>query len=72
MEEVRDVGSRALVAVYRFEREGQERLVMAYRSLENRYLMKDDPNSEMRPEIGSEREPVKRRPLCSIGQEVIS
>ena len=72
MEEQRQVGNRTLVIVHRFDRKGEERLVMAYRSLEDKYINEAARNSGTRPEFCGEQEPEKRRLVCSIGQEVIS
>jgi hypothetical protein len=72
MEESRRVGNRSLAAVHRFEREGEERLVMAYRSLEDNHLAKASPNRGTRPEWVGEHASEKRRHFCSIGEEVVS
>lgn len=72
MEEVRRVGNRTLIVVHRFEREGEERLVMAYRTLEDKYLVKGRPNIENVPDFVGEHEPAKPGSICAIGQEVIS
>ena len=70
MEEVARVGIRTVVAVHRFDREGEERLVMAYRSLENERLAKATPEMDDSPDGFSEHEQSARRPFCLSGQEV--